>query len=126
MDEKQYSAEEVLAAAFAKRVMDDADAQGWFVLDVLESWYGALEGGIALVAQMSRKCAAGRCVLDKAQLVIGNCAFPGTALERAHKASVARRCPNSAIMPAVGGHQAGRERVRHIGLRARTREKPKS
>ena len=126
MDEKQYSAQEVSEAAFAKRVLDDADAQNWFVLDTLHSWYGTLQDGEALVARMRMKCAQGREVLQEAQLVIGNRAPPGTAEASAHRASVARRCPDSAIVPAVGGHRAGTECIRHIGLRARKGEKPKS
>lgn len=124
--EGQYKTEQVLAAGFAKRVMADADAQGWFVLDTLRSWYGTLEGGETLVAQMCEKYAKGRKVLQEARLVIGNRAPPGTAEAEAHRASVARRCPNSPIMSVVGGHRAGTECVRHIGLRTRKEKTPKS
>lgn len=120
MDEKQYSAEQVLAAAFVKRVNDYADARGWFILDTLQSWYGELEGRENLVAQMRKKYTTGQFVLLRAQLIIGNSAPLGTCEASAHKASVAHRCPNSAIMPAVGGRRAGTECVRYIGLRTKT------
>jgi len=123
VDERQYSAEEVLAAAFAVQVDADADAQGWFVLDTLLSWYGELENSDELVVKMSEKHAAGRRVLSEARLVIGNRAPAGTAEARAHRASVARRCPNSIIMPVLGGHRAGTDCVRHAGLQTKT---PKS
>lgn len=126
MDKKTYSTEHVLAAAFAKRVNDDADAQGWLVLDSLQSWYGELEDSEALVARLRERYAVGWKVLQRTQLIIGNRSPIGTAEARAHKASVARRCPDSAIMPVVGGHRAGAECIQHVGLRARREKKPKS
>ena len=123
MDERQYSAKQVLTAAFVKRVNDDADAQGWFILDTLQSWYGELEDSENLMARMRKKYTMGKNVLSKAELIIGDCAPPGTAKAEAYRAVVVCRCPNSAIMLAVGGSRGGKERVRHIGLRMKTRPK---
>lgn len=126
MGEKQYSAEDVSAAAFAKRVDDDADAQGWTADDTLRFWYGLLEFSEDLVAEMGKKYAAGRRMLSKARLVIGNRGVFATCEAQAHRASVVRRCPDSTILSVSAGHRANADCIRHLGLRTRKEKKPKS